>query len=200
MCQKLEAALGIIKRKLGDEFPPSSLGSLPLKAFPHMRFLLYQEAGGNLPAHVDLTRTCPITKTVSTHTFIIYLTDCQQGGETVLLQSIRCGKQSDYNATLEAKKQQKLYIKQQAERRQRKEQQRQKYFGDHKLEMVLTQDTAQKQPKKNSRPKTEESTDSGILARIKPKRGRLLVFPHLCPHEGGTIESVPKILLRGEAF
>ena len=45
------------------------------EAMAHMRFLLYAEAGGGLPPHVDLTRTDHRGRT-STHTFILYLTDC----------------------------------------------------------------------------------------------------------------------------
>ena len=29
-------------------------------------------------------------------------------------------------------------------------------------------------------------------------RGRLLVFPHVCPHAGSAVGSVPKLFLRGE--
>ena len=57
------------------------------EAMAHMRFLLYAEAGGGLPPHVDLTRTDHRGRT-STHTFILYLTDCAAGGETVLLEAI----------------------------------------------------------------------------------------------------------------
>ena len=52
-----------------------------------MRFLLYAEAGGGLPPHVDLTRTRADGRT-SKCTFILYLTDCVHGGETVLLQRL----------------------------------------------------------------------------------------------------------------
>jgi hypothetical protein len=37
-----------------------------------------------------------------------------------------------------------------------------------------------------------------IWASIKPKRGRLLVFPHRCPHEGLAVKDIPKLLIRGE--
>ena len=40
--------------------------------------------------------------------------------------------------------------------------------------------------------------EANILAEIKPKLGRLLVFPHMCPHSGATVTEVPKLLLRGE--
>ncbi|KAF0688341.1 Aste57867_20053 [Aphanomyces stellatus] len=39
-----------------------------------------------------------------------------------------------------------------------------------------------------------------IIAGVKPVRGRLLVFPHACPHEGAVVEHVPKLLLRGEMY
>ncbi len=33
---------------------------------------------------------------------------------------------------------------------------------------------------------------------VTPRRGRLLVFPHVCPHEGRAVLDIPKLLLRGE--
>ena len=50
---------------------------------------------------------------------------------------------------------------------------------------------------------TEAATGSvqslcNVLATVQPRRGRLLVFPHQCPHEGMAVNSLPKILLRGE--
>jgi len=38
------------------------------------------------------------------------------------------------------------------------------------------------------------------LAAVKPKRGRLLLFPHNCPHEGREVTDVPKLFLRGELY
>ena len=45
-----------------------------------------------------------------------------------------------------------------------------------------------------------ESFDVGApaLATIDPVRGRLLVFPHACPHRADAILAPPKLLLRGE--
>jgi hypothetical protein len=40
--------------------------------------------------------------------------------------------------------------------------------------------------------------ESFVLALVTPKRGRLLLFPHECPHEGRETVDVPKTLLRGE--
>jgi len=111
-----------------------------IKVFPHMRFLNYSVSGAVLPPHVDLCRVNPFCNPSekqnqnnrSTHTFILYLTDCQTGGDTNLLERVS----SDGSAE--------------------------------------------------------------VLARISPQRGRLLLFPHMCPHEGAEVIDVPKILLRGE--
>ncbi|EOD19322.1 hypothetical protein EMIHUDRAFT_458748 [Emiliania huxleyi CCMP1516] len=100
----------------------------------HMRFLLYAEAGGGLPPHVDLSRTDATGRT-STHTFILYLSGCAEGGETVLLESLSLGKGS-------------------------------------------------------------------VRAAVTPVRGRLLLFPHACPHLARPVvaEGLPKLLLRGEMY
>ncbi|CAE6921974.1 unnamed protein product [Symbiodinium sp. CCMP2592] len=55
-------------------------------AMPHMRFLIYPEPGGFLPAHVDLART--EGKLRSTYTFLLYLSDCRSGGETTFLECL----------------------------------------------------------------------------------------------------------------
>ena len=107
---------------------------LVIQVFAHMRFLDYSVVGTTLNPHVDICRVDPISGRRSTHTFILYLTDCPQGGETSLLGDVSGEKQSQ------------------------------------------------------------------ILACISPKRGRLLLFPHACPHEGNAVRDVPKILLRGEVF
>ncbi|KAL1510507.1 hypothetical protein AB1Y20_006811 [Prymnesium parvum] len=101
------------------------------EAMPQMRFLIYNEAGGGLPPHYDLSRT-DLRQRTTTHTFILYLTDNRVGGETVLLQKL-------------------------------------------------------KQP-------------SGVRAEVTPRRGRLLLFPHGCPHLARQVvaEGLPKLLLRGE--
>ncbi|CAE7316881.1 ANK1, partial [Symbiodinium pilosum] len=53
---------------------------------PHMRFLIYPEPGGSLPAHVDLSRTDQNLR--STYTFLLYLSDCKTGGETTFLECL----------------------------------------------------------------------------------------------------------------
>ena len=109
-------------------------GALPCEgdAVMHMRFLVYAEAGGGLPPHVDLSRTRRSDDKTSKCTFLLYLTDCDVGGKTVLLERLQ-------------------------------------------------------QP-------------CEVLAAVTPRRGRLLLFPHICPHRADEVlqEGLPKLLLRGE--
>ena len=102
--------------------------------FPHMRFLCYSHQGTELAPHIDLRRIDPFTGERSTHSFLLYLTTCDEGGETALLEDVA----------------------------------------------------------------GEGSTV--VLARAKPKRGRLLLFPHCCPHSGLAVVDVPKLLIRGEVL
>mmetsp|Transcript_31467 Transcript_31467/g.69125 ORF Transcript_31467/g.69125 Transcript_31467/m.69125 type:complete len:436 (+) Transcript_31467:1-1308(+) len=99
--------------------------------FPHMRFLNYDEPSAWLAPHTDLSRTESISGRKSTHTFILYLTDCDEGGETALLS---------------------------------------------------------------------DAVSCEVVAEVEPRRGRLFLFPHECPHEGIEVISTPKLLLRGEAM
>lgn len=101
----------------------------PTSIFQHIRFLHYDHVGGVLPAHVDLCRVDETSGCRSSHTFIFYLSDCKQGGETALLKNL---------------------------------------------------------------------SNPEVLAVAQPKKGRALIFPHLCPHAGQEVLDVPKVLLRGE--
>ena len=103
----------------------------PTSVFQHLRFLRYERKGGILPPHVDLCRVDDASGCRSTHTFILYLTDCENGGGTALLQHLK---------------------------------------------------------------------EPTVLTIAQPRRGRALIFPHLCPHSGLEVDCVPKVLLRGEVF
>jgi hypothetical protein len=105
--------------------------------FPHMKFLNYDKPGSVLPPHVDLTKVDVVTQNRSTHTLILYLHDCEKGGETALLQELSPDGPYAY----------------------------------HK-----------------------------VIASVRPRKGRLLLFPHSCPHEGKEVISTPKLLLRGEVM
>ena len=49
-----------------------------------------------------------------------------------------------------------------------------------------------------SHPWPEEEGGDPPLASVAPRRGRLLLFPHACPHDGAEVTAPPKLLLRGE--
>ena len=101
---------------------------------PLMRFLHYTEAGAVLAPHIDLSRTDLRSAQRSTHSFLLYLSTCSQGGETALLNAVTGEGRHEY------------------------------------------------------------------LATVAPQRGRLLIFPHRCPHEGLVVVDTPKMLIRGELW
>merc|ERR1712176_592960 len=113
-------------RSYSVEYSEKESSSSLLRVFPHMRFLKYSSSGIVLPPHIDLCRVNPFCRPSdkhnpnhrSTHTFILYLSDCQQGGETSLLNEVT----ADGSAV--------------------------------------------------------------SIAKVSPRKGRLLIFPHLTPHEG----------------
>lgn len=76
-----------LRHFLGNE-----VSSPTVRAFPQMRFLFYRTENGYLAPHVDLSRTSDESDDISvtsTHTFILYLTDCEQGGATLMLRSVK---------------------------------------------------------------------------------------------------------------
>ena len=126
-CDSLGVLSSAIRTAIASSMPTLDL----VTVFPQMRFLEYKEQGAFLAPHVDLDRVHPHTGKRSSHTFLLYLTDCEFGGETLLLQSTK------------------------------------------------------------SRP-------NNVVRKISPKKSRLLIFPHQCPHQGAEVESTPKLLIRGE--
>ena len=62
------------------------------EALAQMRFLCYNEAGGGLAPHMDLSRRRRRDGRVSRCTFLLYLSDCALGGETVLLEELHGGR------------------------------------------------------------------------------------------------------------
>ena len=66
--------------------------SSPTSVFQNIRFLKYERKGGLLPPHVDLCRVDEKSGRRSTHTFILYLTDCEEGGGTALLEHLKTPK------------------------------------------------------------------------------------------------------------
>lgn len=139
----LEQAIRIASGPIGS--------NVQVRVFPQMRFLHYTKDGSALAPHVDLShRDVRDLSIKSTHTLILYLTDCSSGGgETVLLRSLCKKLGNDLKECSEG-------------------------TGD---------------------------CHDNVIASVSPKMGRLLIFPHFCPHEGRAICSKePKLLLRGEVF
>ena len=84
----IEAARQVVIREVGDEYVDTKSG-IPKSVFQHIRFLKYEQKGGVLPPHVDLCRVDEKSRQRSTHTFILYLTDCAEGGGTALLKHLK---------------------------------------------------------------------------------------------------------------
>merc|ERR1712151_689832 len=114
------------------------------EAMPRMKFLHYPRPGGELPPHVDLHRV-DSTGRQTTYTFLLYISDCSEGGETALLECLDGDPQLAHSGGLA--------------------------------------------------PGVRER-----VAVVKPKRGRIFAFPHICPHEALATEEVPKVLLRGDVL
>lgn len=153
---------------------PSSSGRYraPVReALAHMRFLTYSHAGSCSPPHTDLSRRTQDGR-CSTHTFLLYLTNCESGGETRLLRSV-----NPKNRAVVAISDGKGCVSGRGE--------------DGEGVTVSTGSGVVSLG-------ATTSAVSNVLATIRPRRGRVLIFPHCCPHEGRAADSLPKILLRGE--
>jgi hypothetical protein len=57
---------------------------------PMMRFICYVQKGGSMPIHTDLAKTDARSGNTSTHTFILHLNDCDDGGETAFYKQVKC--------------------------------------------------------------------------------------------------------------
>lgn len=127
-------------------------------AMAPLRFLHYPHAGGALPPHIDLARAHPTLPGLrSTHTFLLYLSDCDKGGETALLDRLPAPTNNNPGAAVAAGA-----------------------TTAAPTALLCGDDPA------------------NTLAAVAPKRGRLLFFPHSCPHEGRAVVDAPKVCLRGE--
>ena len=39
-----------------------------------------------------------------------------------------------------------------------------------------------------------------VVASVAPRRGRLFLMPHACPHSAAAVLTLPKVLIRGEVL
>jgi ankyrin repeat protein len=150
----------------------------PENALPRMRFMYYENVGGRMMPHVDLSksdRVGPWQRMVgSTHTFLLHLRDCPRGGETVLLDTLlnQGGGIIGVGAG-EAK--------------------RRRVGGGGSAAAATAAG-------RSTGGESEASSNQHVLASVAPRRGRLLLFPHTCPHAGLEVVDAPKLFLRGELW
>jgi len=78
-----------LEKVLANVLPHSS--EVAARVLPWMRFLEYHEAEGALPPHTDALVRCKDTGRWSTHTLIVFTSDCSHGGDTVMLPSSTAG-------------------------------------------------------------------------------------------------------------
>ena len=144
--------------------------------------------------HVDLPKrqlgSCPKE---STHTFMLHLASCTEGGETVLLSRLKQSRAS------------------RQKRRKKRRSRRQTPLVSSETQMHISKIANVGAPATNTDigPSTEKRLWGAaarppppppikVLATVSPYRGRLLVFPHQCPHAGLPVINAPKLFLRGE--
>merc|ERR1712241_682108 len=107
--------------------------------------------GVHLEPHVDAPRRDATGGCFSsTHTVVIFLTDCAAGGETLLLERLPPP-----------------------------------HGGGDLVGMSVSETGI-------------DEARLGVLAAVKPVRGRILIFPHACPHAARRPINLPRLLLRGE--
>jgi hypothetical protein len=171
-----------------------------VRVLPWMRFLEYTTPNGSLGPHTDALIRCKETDVWSTHTLLVFCSDCKVGGETTLLPE-------DAKTTRLRKK---------------KVQKAMDAAGEVTAAMArintscdgqqISADDAVSNEEKSTRLDRLQTTLQTIEENIatmneeadkqcfpvKPKCGRILFFPHECPHEGRPTVSVPKIFLRAE--
>ena len=148
--------------------------SLKKKTFAHVlryqRFLEYNKVGMGLDPHTDGTKVCCDRPNIrSTHTMLLYLCDCKVGGETVLLKSSPTT--TKVKTTTAASK--------------------------HKSKNAPINHAGDGTKSKNKHYLGGDD-DETILYSCKPKRGRILLFPHATLHAGMPVIDLPKICLRAE--
>ena len=126
--------------------------------------------------HVDLSKSDRVGQwrqmVTSTHTFLLHLRDCSEGGETVLLDTLRNQGGGIIGTTT----------------------------GDRQMRVKAAsaaQAKAKRRRIENEGPVASHENEH-VLASVAPRRGRLLLFPHVCPHAGLEVVDAPKLFLRGE--
>lgn len=75
-----------LQREAEHEAQLLSISYDTIHVFRYQRFLEYTKEASKLDPHSDGTKVCDDTGLRSTHTMLLYLTDCETGGETLLMK------------------------------------------------------------------------------------------------------------------
>jgi hypothetical protein len=134
----------------------------------YVRILEYNVIGSGLAPHTDGSKICDITRYKSTHTLLLYLSDCEIGGETVIVDSTRVG-WSKCSQIVVPK--------------------------DH---MYKTPDAFGDIYHRHAIDVSYGCTKTYACIGVSPQIGRIFLFPHEWPHAGALCRSIPKNVLRAE--
>ena len=125
----------------------------------------------------------------STHTFILYLTTCEEAGETAFLKEIpKSAKKQNAKRKTDDVKNSSSKIEKDVNETSTTE----------SKDQVIQTEVDRNNPQK-------EKEIENVIYAVKPVRGRILFFPHLAPHEGRKVcipehSGKSKLLLRGELY
>ena len=154
----------------------------------------------------------------STHTFMLHLADCPKGGETVFLSQLHRASAAATTAAAaaaaaaaDAAQANKEVAVASNDRLKRQEV---AHVGDDPGARPTTPDGALTTSRTRQSGETDDDDGDGdgdgggsgggddggivVLGSASPMRGRLVIFPHKCPHAGRPVVDVPKLFLRGE--
>jgi hypothetical protein len=157
----------------------------------YLRILEYSHAGCGLPPHTDGTKVCEVTGRRSTHTLLLYLSDCAVGGETVLMDGL-AGWSKHPQITVPPGR---IY-RHEADSRTLSDS-----TAFQSLNVVASygsRDNDDDDEGADPACTSSSSSSSHVSLGISPRVGRIFVMPHGWPHAGAQCHSVPKLVLRAE--
>ncbi len=192
----------------------------------YLRFLEYKTVGGELLPHRDGTKTCEDTGIKSTHTLLLFLSDCQVGGETLIMDD--SGEKGNSNWSKEKNLVLDVYETSDEtidSSNDDRDLNAKKIFNKRRIRYTIddNKEDIGESATRGSKTKAFRLLDASIRSTssigdgeeendkegkqppprhvsvgIQPSEGRMLIFPHHWPHAGAMCKSVPKIALRAE--
>lgn len=225
VCEPIEAIVGHALQMVdGNSDSEESSGSGPTNysvyCNKYLRFLEYKTVGGELLPHRDGFKTCEDTGVKSTHTLLLFLSDCKVGGETLILDDSGGSSWStETNLVLDVyeSRDENLHDDNKNTTSQNETSSQMK-FNRRRIRYTRP-DTVDAALAKGARTKIFRLSDASLRGRgddprphegigrppprhvsagIQPSLGRIFLFPHHWPHAGAVCQSVPKIALRAE--